>query len=1053
MSHIFISYAHEDLDLANRIVDALAKNAVDTWINWKSIHKGEDWEQEIQRSIEEADAFLFLISSASVISSGCRVEIAHALKNSKRIIPVFIANTDKREPYDVLNKFLDEKHKKEISKRQFIFCRDGQDDFDGAIEDIQKTIHTDYDWLNYHTELQVKALKWEKTKDAGRLLRGKELQETEERLSTTGQKDPLPTDLQRQYLVASQRTERRTKRQQITASMIAMIALVIVVILSFVAWSQRNSTANAQSTALFEANAKLTAEAEKENANATSQAKEATLQAKQQEIVNAQMTATANQILLTQGEKETQKQTILSLSSTLSEEASSLIDTDYTKALLLGIESYQILKRNGYAEGKFPDTLPPLLQKTLTSLKRSVSSPLQGAVQKVIYSPNGQLMVAVSESLDIWDSSDPINPRHIAQLSSPLENTASDVAFNINGTKLAAGFWSGQVVLWDVSTLDKEKIIKSRQNLYTSTGNHQGSVKVAFGKKENILAVSSDTSLLLFDISQPNKPLYENPSLHNGMEITHVFFLPKYSNYLATIGRDHTIQVWSTENPQKLKRKNTLSGRYIDGIAIRADGKYIVTSERGNLVFFDQSLNVMKDHPYSKGHKDTVYSMVFDTMRDRLYTASKDGTIAVWDISNIYATNLPILKTITGHSNRINTLAFQPQTRIMASGGDDAKIVIWDVTDNPTPAIWQGQSIDLQGIVSMAYGASQNLLAVANDKGDISLWNISDTSQPVQVGIIPIGEPVSMMSFTPNGKFLFILRGRHFNTKLDIWENPTIFWQNITNPKRNYNQYTPFVLNTPGFIIPNNGFVLSAEVDGGTTYSVLWDLYTDSRWPTRERISDITNCSTIKNFERSESGITAITSCTIELWDFSEGITPKQITQINNINSPLSVTLNSDGTLLAVGSEDNSISILGTSKNGNTDAFSKIINAHVRPVTHISLNSSGTVLVSGSDDRDIKLWDTTNPKEPTLMFTLKGTNDLLVGSGLLITKDSNTIISATKNEIIFFDINSDSWLKKACEIAGRNLTKAEWTKYLPGQSYPTNSEDATCPQFPFEVNE
>ena len=52
MSHIFISYAHEDLDLANRIVDALAKNAVDTWINWKSIHKGEDWEQEIQRSIE-----------------------------------------------------------------------------------------------------------------------------------------------------------------------------------------------------------------------------------------------------------------------------------------------------------------------------------------------------------------------------------------------------------------------------------------------------------------------------------------------------------------------------------------------------------------------------------------------------------------------------------------------------------------------------------------------------------------------------------------------------------------------------------------------------------------------------------------------------------------------------------------------------------------------------------------------------------------------------------------------------------------------------------------
>ena len=77
MSHIFISYSRKDLDFAQKIVDALAANDLDTWIDWKSIPKGEDWEHEIYRGIEEADAFLFLLSPDSVTSEMCNKEIAH----------------------------------------------------------------------------------------------------------------------------------------------------------------------------------------------------------------------------------------------------------------------------------------------------------------------------------------------------------------------------------------------------------------------------------------------------------------------------------------------------------------------------------------------------------------------------------------------------------------------------------------------------------------------------------------------------------------------------------------------------------------------------------------------------------------------------------------------------------------------------------------------------------------------------------------------------------------------------------------------------------------
>ena len=47
MSHIFISCSRKDLTFAQKIVDVLAAKHLDTWIDWKSIPKGEDWEQAI----------------------------------------------------------------------------------------------------------------------------------------------------------------------------------------------------------------------------------------------------------------------------------------------------------------------------------------------------------------------------------------------------------------------------------------------------------------------------------------------------------------------------------------------------------------------------------------------------------------------------------------------------------------------------------------------------------------------------------------------------------------------------------------------------------------------------------------------------------------------------------------------------------------------------------------------------------------------------------------------------------------------------------------------
>ena len=135
MSHIFISYSSNDIKIHQKIVDTLAANKLDTWIDWKSIPKGQDWQQEIYRGIEEADAFLFLISPNSVASQMCNKEIAHAVENGKRILPIFIANVDDKGIYNVTEKFLHKEQKDEISRRNFIKCRENRDNFAAVIEE------------------------------------------------------------------------------------------------------------------------------------------------------------------------------------------------------------------------------------------------------------------------------------------------------------------------------------------------------------------------------------------------------------------------------------------------------------------------------------------------------------------------------------------------------------------------------------------------------------------------------------------------------------------------------------------------------------------------------------------------------------------------------------------------------------------------------------------------------------------------------------------------------------------------------------------------------
>ena len=62
MAKVFVSYSRKDIEFAKRLTGELQKSDLDFWIDWEGIPPTVDWWKEIEKGIEEADAFLFLIN-------------------------------------------------------------------------------------------------------------------------------------------------------------------------------------------------------------------------------------------------------------------------------------------------------------------------------------------------------------------------------------------------------------------------------------------------------------------------------------------------------------------------------------------------------------------------------------------------------------------------------------------------------------------------------------------------------------------------------------------------------------------------------------------------------------------------------------------------------------------------------------------------------------------------------------------------------------------------------------------------------------------------------
>lgn len=612
---VFISYSRQDEGFVQKLVAALEERGKDVWVDWEDIRKSADWRAKIEEGVESARAIVAVLSPEFATSDVCAAEIAHAVEQNKRIVPVVRREPDRASLRDELN------------APNWIFLRE-RDDFIAAVDELVEAVDADLDWLDQHARLLVRALEWDRqARNPSFLLRGSDLEAAEHWLASQGAHEESATELQGGYIVASRRAA--TKRQRTTLGAIAVALAVALGLagLAVVLWQQavqrervaRSRELAASGTSVLSSDPELSV----------------LLAAKGVETAN---TPEAEQVL-----------------------RRSLIESHAAVTLCghRGFVHSAAFSHGGKLVATAGGDGTARLWEVPTGRLRLTLGGHTDLLSGVEFSPDDKLLATVSNdrTARLWD----VRTGRLVSTLHGHYGPVVDAAFSPDGRLLVTASTDGTAIVWPIA--QRRRNVYGGRELY----GHHGSVwSVAFSPNGRLIATASDDKTARL-WTATGKALHVLRGHEE--ELSSAVFNPS-GTLLATTSNDGTARLWEVPSG-RLVRVLRGHGWSITSGAFSVDGKRFVTASMDSTarvwdVDSGRAVSVLR------GHSTWLTDASFSPDTKLVVTASNDGTVRLWRSATGEA-----VAELRGHKGAVRDASFGPTGRYVLSSSDDGTARLW----------------------------------------------------------------------------------------------------------------------------------------------------------------------------------------------------------------------------------------------------------------------------------------------------------------------------------------------------------------------------------------
>ncbi|HEY9674871.1 MAG TPA: TIR domain-containing protein [Waterburya sp.] len=1010
MTQVFLSYAESDRTTMEKIRNSLRRESITVWTNKTDIETGEAFEQAVKRGIEQADNVVYLLSPDAVISDFCQRELDYALSLHKRIIPVWVRETNPMLVTPALRSL------------QYIDLTDNVQEEDYCLDESQllRILHQDAAYYNEHKVLLVKALKWKRQYDnPSILLRGYNLRHAQTWLKVARARiQHPPTALQEEFITESLRQPPASSLDVFISysradSDLARKLNDALQIQGKTTWFDQESIASgtdfqqeicqgikACDNFLFilsprSVNSPYCAD-EVEYA-ASLNKRFVTVLHREVEDLHPEL-AKVQWIDFNHNEKDF-KANFLQLVRTL--------DTDrehvhsHTKWLQRAIE-WQEKARS--ADLLLRGNECAIAQQWLLEAEQKNKQPAATPLQKALIESSKNAIVAAQEE----------EKGRQAEMLRLQEERAKEAEARLAAQKKSARlqkFFLVRVsvalvvvsVLAVVAFLQSQKAANSElkatvthsQSLFALDQRFDALIEAIRAKRnlEKLSRVEAKTQDQVESaLRQAVYGVAEYNRFSGHSDAIYAFALSPDSQMIASASWDRTVKLWKIDGT--LLKILTGYNDEVDAVAFSPDGQLIASASKDGIIkLWHRNGTLFKSF---RGHEDEIDGLAFSPDGKLIASASKDTTIKLWKIDgtllntlerhskqvwgvafspngqmiasgswdntiNLWKSDGTFLKTLKGHSKEVYGVAFSPDGQLIASASKDRTIKLWH-RDGTLFKTIEGHS---DKVYDVAFSRSGKLIASASQDKTIKLWNRDGTLVKTLSGH---SDRVDRVAFSRDGK---LVASGSWDRTIRLWKIDRMLLKTI-----------------PGH--SDVVWAVAFSPDGKLIASASWD-NTVKLWN-----RDGTLLKSLTGHKDAVDGVafspdgkliaSASRDKTVRLWN-TDGTLLRKLE--GHSAAVEGVAFSPDGQMIASASRDKTI------KLWNRDGILlKTLNGHKALVWGVDFSPDGKLIASASEDKTVNLWKI----DGTLFKTLTDHQDVV--NEVVFSPDSQLIASASRDKTI-----------------------------------------------------